>query len=426
MELHRILSYLAGFKSCRAPGQIVIQLTDRCNALCPQCGMRATESFERHRLGLDEARRILDAAAQRNIEVVSFTGGEPLLFPRDLLMLIKHAGSLGIKYIRTGTNGYLFSNPHRPLFQPRIERIAKALSETPLRNFWISIDSAFPSVHETMRGLPGVVKGIERALPTFHAYGVYPSANLGINRNVGGVETRSLRRSSFGSDEEYLEEFHRTFKKAFRQFFRFVVDLGFTMVSACYPMSIRENDSQMKAVYGASSTDLLIRFNRAEKEQLFKALLETTTEFRSLIRVFSPRSSLHGLCRQYAREASKGYPCRGGIDYFFVDAREGNTYPCGYRGEENLGKLWSLGEGEPSSKNGSGCYRCDWECFRDPSELFGPFIQGLSDPCGLLRKLKGDRPFLGLWLDDLRYYHACGLFDGRMPPDYGKLRRFRP
>ena len=32
---------------------------------------------------------------------------------------------------------------------------------------------------------------------------------------------------------------------------------------------------------------------------------------------------------------------------------------------------------------------------------------------------------LGVWQKDIRYYLACGLFDGRRPPDSHRLSRFR-
>ena len=51
----------------------------------------------------------------------------------------------------------------------------------------VSIDSADPKTHEEMRGLKGVIKGIEIALPILHKHGIYPVANLGINRNIAGL-----------------------------------------------------------------------------------------------------------------------------------------------------------------------------------------------------------------------------------------------
>ena len=98
----------AGLLRGRVPGQLVIQLTDRCNAACPQCGMRATVRFDRSSLSMDEVRRMIDAAAEKGVQALSFTGGEPMLRFADLAELIRYAGAAGIPCIRTGTNGFFF------------------------------------------------------------------------------------------------------------------------------------------------------------------------------------------------------------------------------------------------------------------------------------------------------------------------------
>jgi MoaA/NifB/PqqE/SkfB family radical SAM enzyme len=416
--------HLQALQRNELPGQLVIQMTDKCNGLCPQCGMRRTEPFPRSKLSTDEIKRILDAAAEKGMEAVSFTGGEPLLFLDELLMLMKYAGSIGIQYIRTGTNGFLFAHSSSSNFETKVGRIAEKMAETPVRNFWISVDSVLPSVHEEMRGFPGVIRGIEKALPIFHEHGIYPSANLGLNRNVGGDRTRKLQRKKYPKDVDYLDDFYREFRTAFQEFYRFVAELGFTMVNTCYPMSVDDygDSADLKAVYAATSVDDVVKFNPAEKSLLFKALLETIPQFRSKMRIFSPRCSLYALYKQYNNHPGFPYPCRGGIDFFYIDSKDGNTYPCGYRGNENFGKLWDM-DLEQVDRNGA-CYRCDWECFRDPSELFGPLLQVLSSPFQLLKKLNRDRPFFRLWVDDLKYYQACDLFDGRRPPDYRRLRHF--
>jgi MoaA/NifB/PqqE/SkfB family radical SAM enzyme len=94
------------------PGQIVIQYTDRCNAYCPQCGMRITEPFRRSTLDLDTAKRILDRAASNGVAAVSLTGGEPLLFLDQIAELIRYSREAGITYTRTGTN----PRPERALY----------------------------------------------------------------------------------------------------------------------------------------------------------------------------------------------------------------------------------------------------------------------------------------------------------------------
>jgi MoaA/NifB/PqqE/SkfB family radical SAM enzyme len=407
------------------PGQLVVQITDRCNALCPQCGMRVTERFQRSSLDFGEIRKIVDSAAARKVRAISFTGGEPLLHFARLVEMIDYAAESGIDYIRTGTNGYLFCNSDAPGFDTRVHRIAERLSRTALRNFWISIDSAVASVHERMRGFPGMIKGIERALPIFHEHGIFPSANLGINRNVGGPALAAACDPEC-TDEQVLEQSLPNFKHAFRRFYRFVANLGFTIVNACYPMSINTGQSEagLEVVYGANSEERIVNFSRLEKALLFKALLQTIAEYREQIRIFSPLSSLYALYRQYRDgKMPSMYPCHGGIDFFFIDARNADTYPCGYRGSENLGKYWQMKQAVDAGT--ASCTRCDWECFRDPSELFGPLLAAFSRPAALLRDCMQDWNRYRLWISDIRYYKACDYFNGRRPPDPKQLARFK-
>lgn len=407
----------------RLPGQLVIQLTDHCNAYCPQCGMRVTAPFQRSRLAVDTVKKILDRAAASGVEIVSFTGGEPLLFLKDLTVLIKHAGNAGIRYLRTGTNGYLFANGNWSRDGDRVRHLAEMLADTPLRNFWISLDSADPAVHERMRGFPGVVAGIERAVPIFHEYGIYPSANLGINRNMGRTPLSGRDRSM--NEEHHLMRFLEETKQALRSFYRHTIDLGFTSVNSCYPMNIQPDGDggSLDAVYAANSTAPLVSFTDGERAMLFRALLEVVPEFRARTRAFSPRCSLISLYRKYAGDAVAGYPCRGGIDFFFIDSGDANTYPCGFRGMEKLGDFCLLDRG--ARDRNTPCRQCDWECFRDPSELFGPLIELVSRPWGLVKKCLYDHWYVRTWMEDLRYYFACDLFDGRRPPNYRRLSTWR-
>jgi MoaA/NifB/PqqE/SkfB family radical SAM enzyme len=428
--LQRKRKLIRALCSNRIPGQLVIQMTDRCNACCPQCGMRVTESFARTSLDAGLIRRLIDAAAENNFQAVSFTGGEPLLYSDDLVKLIRHAGDAGIPYIRTGTNGYIFRNPRRPGFRKRVYGLAEALADTPLRNFWISLDSSFDAVHEQMRGFKGVVEGIEKALPIFHELGIYPSVNLGINRNLRGVMTRSIQYDRFGSPQHYLEAFYEGFCLGFEQFYRRVVDLGFTIANTCYPMSIDADEREMglSAVYAASATTDVVRFTAAEKVILFKALRRAVQNWRHKIRIFSPLCAIDALINQYGGAANGPEPqgCRGGIDFFFVEAGSGSTYPCGYRGNEDLGKLWRLDVTSLSDRiGGEPCTRCDWECFRDPTEFMSPFLKAFSTPWELLKQVCLHPRSLQPWMQDLLYYRACDFFDGRRPPDYPRLAAYK-
>jgi 2-iminoacetate synthase ThiH len=74
---------IKNFKSLfngRLPGQLVIQYSNYCNADCPQCGMRRSATLKRHTLDRDVVKKLIDDAAARGVQSLSFTGGEPLLF----------------------------------------------------------------------------------------------------------------------------------------------------------------------------------------------------------------------------------------------------------------------------------------------------------------------------------------------------------
>ena len=50
----------------------------------------------------DTMKSILHGCAINGVQAVSFTGGEPLLFLKDLLKWINWAGEMDIPFIRTG------------------------------------------------------------------------------------------------------------------------------------------------------------------------------------------------------------------------------------------------------------------------------------------------------------------------------------
>lgn len=393
------------------PRQVVLQLTDRCNARCAQCGMNVTAGGGRGDMDPDTAKRIIDRCAALGVAALSFTGGEPFLTGPLLFELLDYAGRAGIDYLRTGTNGWQFARPDRSGFTDRVTRLAEGLAATRLRNFWISLDSADAATHEANRGHDGMVAGLAPALPVFHAHGLFPTANLALNRHMGGPEPLS-------GDGGNLYE---AACAALSQFFETAIALGFTMANCCYPMSHADAARGAKAVYAATASEARVTFSDAEKLALFEAVRDTVPRYRSRLRIFTPLAAIHALTAQYGQPPRQARPCLGGSSFFYVD-RHGDCFPCGYRGNENLGPFWKLGEERWGAA--PGCRACDWECFRDPSELLGPLGDLSSGPAGWRRLLGGDRGQLRLWLRDMRYFAACAHFDGRQSPDWPRLRRF--
>jgi hypothetical protein len=408
------LEHLARLLRGRVPGQLIIQYTDRCNAACPQCDMRVSAGFARSTLSLDVARRAIDHAARSGVVALSITGGEPLLYLGEAATLLRHAHDAGILLTRTGTNGFLFANSRSAGFRDRVQRIADSLMRAELYTFWISLDSSDPRTHEQMRGLPGVVEGIRRALPIFHEAGLYPSVNLGINRNIAGAECPRFA----SADQTYA-----FFRDAFRGFYDMAIDLGFTTANACYPMSVPDaSPDGLVPVYRATSRSSIVDFSAAERAAIYRALSDTVVEYRPRIRIFSPRASLLALVRQYTTGSDDASaPCRGGIDYFFVDARRGHAFPCGYRGADDLGPYWDLDL--TSRPPAATCRKCDWECWRDPSEL-SAFLLAARRPWAPVMRALGDPLYARTWLEDLRYMAACDYFNARVKPNHRRLAKF--
>ena len=395
------------------PRQVVVQLTDRCNARCFQCGMSVDSGGVRGDLDREAAKRIIDHCAALGVSALSFTGGEPLLAGDQLCELLDYAGRAGIEYLRTGTNGYRFARPDAPDFSDRVTRLAAMLAATPVRNFWISLDSADAGVHEANRGFPGLMKGIAQALPVFHAHGLYPTANLALTRLMTG-EIPLEAADAAGFQEQAGQGLSR--------FFTTAAGLGFTMANCCYPMSDADAAKGTSAAYAATAADRRVSFADWEKRALFAALDAAVARHRGDLRIFTPRSAVAALIRRYQGVVKADRPCLGGVSFFYVD-RHGDCFPCGYRGRENLGPFWKLGRERLDGQ--AFCRACDWECFRDPTELLGPLGDLAAGLPGWRNLLGLGLRDLGVWAADLRYFAACRQFDGRKPPDAARLAAYR-
>jgi MoaA/NifB/PqqE/SkfB family radical SAM enzyme len=405
-SLPSALFALAFARPSRLSGQLVIQITNHCNGNCPQCGMRREAAIKRTKLPAKAVKEVLRDCAGNGVEAVSFTGGEPFINIPEILNLLDYAGSLNIPYLRSGTNGYMFAPGGKAAGPDRMIPFVDSLVKSPLRNFWISMDSADTETHERLRGLPGVIDGIVKVLPVFHARGLYPAVNLGINRYIAGEMIPPLDK---GGDED---TFFENFRRGFSAFFAKAVGMGFTMANICYPMSFETSELETeKPAYGAISDNIMVSFSRRELRLVFKALLETVPAYRKSIRIFTPLSVLYALSRENSRKLL--FPCLGGVRYFYMDSRDGHIYPCGYRGDEDMGtsipKLRTLAR-QPF------CKKCHWECFMDPSQLFGIFRYAIRHPFKTHFGTALDRQMLRLWFGDIKYYLACDLFDGRKPP----------
>jgi hypothetical protein len=218
-----------------------------------------------------------------------------------------------------------------------------------------------------------------------------------------------------GPDDE--SRFFKAFCEGLSAFFSKALDLGFTMANVCYPMSsvqagLADGES---APYGAISGDATVNFSPTELRLVFKALLEVIPRFRDRIRIFTPLSVLYALSRE---GGSSLFPCLGGCSYFYIDSRDGHVYPCGYRGGDDLGEDLAAAI-RRGRKTKPFCLKCHWECFRDPSQLFGMARYMIRHPFRCFIKKEIDPRMRKLWFADIGYYIRNDFFDGRRPPRAG-------
>ena len=121
-----------------------VAVTSACNIKCRFCYAGCTENKKENQLDLDGFKKVLDIIRyEAEVPSVSFTGGEPLLFP-GLTELIKYASQNNGMRVNLITNGILI-NRHK----------AKEMVRAGLASAQVSIESAHPEEHDAITGVTG-------------------------------------------------------------------------------------------------------------------------------------------------------------------------------------------------------------------------------------------------------------------------------
>jgi hypothetical protein len=56
--------------------------------------------------------------------------------------------------------------------------------------------------------------------------------------------------------------------------------------------------------------------------------------------------------------------------------------------------------------------------------MLGPVLDLFGSPIALIKKAFRDPALFRLWQEDVRYYFACGFFNGRTAPNFTRMRTF--
>jgi len=118
--------------------------------LCQHCSANSTPYLNTF-ISFEKASQIIKEAAGLGLEILSFTGGEPLIHPR-LTDMIQLADSLGVKDIRIFTSGLKFRNSRiEPMDVSDVESLAMA----GLKRVFFNLQGASAEIHERITLTPG-------------------------------------------------------------------------------------------------------------------------------------------------------------------------------------------------------------------------------------------------------------------------------
>ena len=119
---------------------IIWEITNKCNLQCKHCyNADVYKDSEWDHLSLQDAKRVVDKLSDTKYEVITFLGGEPLLYP-DLPELIQYVVSKKIK-ASVITNGTLLD-----------EKMQERLLQSSPIMISISIDGITAEVNDAIRG----------------------------------------------------------------------------------------------------------------------------------------------------------------------------------------------------------------------------------------------------------------------------------
>lgn len=134
---------MAVAKSARERRPIVVwNLTRTCNLKCVHCYTDSAAMKYPDELSTEQAKAVLDDLADFKVPAVLFSGGEPLV-RKDIFDLAQYARER-LLHVVLSTNGTLIDR-----------QAAERFVELKFAYIGISLDSAYPAIHDKFRGVEG-------------------------------------------------------------------------------------------------------------------------------------------------------------------------------------------------------------------------------------------------------------------------------
>lgn len=140
-----------------APLDVALRLTSGCNLRCTICSLSCT-TVGPDECSFEQWRRFLDALKQHGADILTVSGGEPLVNP-DCIRIIEYAKKIGFRILLL-TNGTLISPKNAKVIGENCDQVR------------ISIDGPDETTHDSIRGQGMFGKAIS-ALHELAPYGCH-------------------------------------------------------------------------------------------------------------------------------------------------------------------------------------------------------------------------------------------------------------
>ena len=128
---------------------VLLSITERCNYNCKHCRVVSFSS----EIDFDKACKIVEKIKGK-AKIVNITGGEPLLYP-EILPLVRYIKTKTSLKVSISTNAHFLD-----------KNLAEKLKKAGLDGINISLDSIYPSKHDSFRGRKGAFKIAEKGIKT--------------------------------------------------------------------------------------------------------------------------------------------------------------------------------------------------------------------------------------------------------------------
>ena len=145
------------FNKKRSLTWAVFELTNQCNFNCIWC--YANSALKGQYMSKEKIKRIIQILSNAGVIQITFSGGEPLLYPhlKEVMKIAKDYEMI----IHMNTNGYFLT-----------KKLAKELYDLGLTQVQINIDSLDPRKHDQIRGKRGSFDKAVKALKNAKAVGL--------------------------------------------------------------------------------------------------------------------------------------------------------------------------------------------------------------------------------------------------------------